>query len=113
MKSKMLTAMFMIGMLFVSATVSMEAQAATPTLQKNSQVSGRYKSRKHGKVRKSVSDVGKGTKDTGKGVAKGSETAATATADGAKDVSKATAKGAKKTGKATAKAAKKVGSVFK
>jgi len=128
MKRKKLFATFMIGMLLVATTVSIETHAATATRQtyeqSNTQANGINKSRKQGKVKKTAQDVGRGTKDTGKGiagggekagegVAKGSETAAKATVGGAKNVSKATGKGAKKTGKATAKAGKKVGRVFK
>ena len=127
MKSKMLFATAMVGMLLVGAMGSVEAQAATVRYQthKQSNSHGNATSkRKGGKVKKAVGDVGTGTKDTGKGivkggenagdkVAQGSETAAKATAGGVKDASKATAKGAKKTGKATANGAKKVGSVFK
>ena len=128
MKRKKLFATFMIGMLLVAATVSIEAHAATATRQtyeqSNTQGNGINKSRKQGKVKKSAHDVGRATKDTGKGianggekagegVAKGSRSAAKATVVGAKDASKATGKGAKKTGKATAKAGKKIGRVFK
>ena len=128
MKTKTSFASFMIGMLVVAATVSMEAQATTTTGQSyslsNTQHNRTMKSRKQGKVKTAARDVGRGTKDTGKGianggekagegVAKGSRTAANASAEGARDASKATATGVKKTGKATAKAGKKVGRVFK
>ena len=128
MKSKILFASFMIGMLLIAPTVSIEAQTATTTGQQykrsNTRANRIHKSRKQGKVKTAAQDVGRGTKDTGKGianggekvgegVAKGSRTAADATADGARDVSKATATGVKKTGKATAKAGKKIGRVFK
>jgi len=126
MKRKKLFATFMIGMLLVAATVSIEAATATRQTyeQSNTQANGINKSRKQGKVKKSAHDVGRATNDTGKGianggekvgegVAKGSRTAANATVVGAKDASKATGKGAKKTGNATAKAGKKIGRVFK
>ena len=128
MKSKVLFACFVIGMLLVAGTVSMEAQTASASRQKHAHTDTRVnrtnKSRKRGKVRKVANDVGRGTKNTGKGianggqkagekVANGSEMVAEGTADGVKDASRATARGATKTGKATSKAAKKIGGVFK
>ena len=128
MKSKVLFASLTIGMLLVAGTVSLEAQAARATSKKyeqsNTRVNRTSKSRRQSKGRKAAGDVGKGTKDTGKGIARGGETAgqkiangsemvAKGTADGAKDAGRATTSGAKKTGKGTAKVAKKIGGVFK
>jgi len=127
MKSKAYLATFMIGMLLVGATVSVEAKAATAPQgmgnPRGTQTKRIHNRRKKSKVAKVSGDVGNGAKDTGKdvgkggetvgeGVAKGSEKAAKGTAVGFKDAGKATAKGAKKTGRATENGVKKVGKIF-
>ena len=131
MKSKMLVASFMIGMLLVAAAASVETRAATAPGRVHEQPktqtgrTNKNKQRREGSnVKKVALDAKKDTKDTGKkvgnggkkageGIAKGSENVAKATGDGARVASRATVKGAKKTGSATAKAGKKIGRVFK
>jgi hypothetical protein len=127
MKSKMYSAILMIGMLLVGAMVSVPTKAAAapqnpdnPPGIHTKRVHHRRKKSKVAKVSRGVGDgakdtgkdVGKGGEKTGQGLAKGTEKTAKATAVGVEDAGKVTAKGAKKTGSATADAAKKVGKIF-
>jgi hypothetical protein len=126
MKSRMVFATFIIGLLLSAAIEPREARAATARGSVHPQPTteaGPTKRKKKSRVKKAAQTVDKDAKATGEDVAKGgekvgevvadgSETAAKKTAVGAKDAGKGAAKVARKTGKATTSAVKKVGRAF-